>query len=163
MITEIHPLQLSCHAVILSSHFGQFAFANHSEWMASWVTYLEDCRDQIGLHVYRIHGALIGQWCPTQSNWCWESGVEQRLNVRWSKCQNSSIEQLFCVKYRKCRSEWWIIENIYFPLTGDSVFWEIIHALCLLLPWYPPFFTLSLLFNLLLSLLFKAKAYTCQI
>lgn len=37
MITEIHPPQLSCHAVILSSHFGQFTFVNHSEWMV-WPT-----------------------------------------------------------------------------------------------------------------------------
>lgn len=34
------------------------------------------------------------------------------------------------------------------------------NALCLPLPWYLPFFTLSLQFNLLCSFLFKAQTYT---
>lgn len=57
------------------------------------VTYLEECRDQIGLHIYRLNWTLIGQWCPTWSNWCRVSGVEQKSNGHWSKspsCRNSA-------------------------------------------------------------------------
>lgn len=129
-----------------------------------WVdgmTYLEDCRDQIGLHIYRIYLTLIGQWCPITDAEYQELNKYQMdtgQNVKTLLSRSYSI-----LKYRKYRSDWLIIEKYLFSFN----WWlsSLRNNSCLMPPppWYPPFFTFSLLFNLLFSLLFKAKAYTFQI